>query len=1005
MNLVSCPPQQFAALIALMALVLCGTGHAASSYVLVPLTNVWKYDASGTNLGTAWVQTNYDDSFFPSGSGGLGNETDPTITPLLHTILPLNAPGGSYITNFYFRTHFILTNNPLSVTLTTSNQIDDGAVFYINGQEFKRVRIAAGPVTATTFASAATAEGQFTNAVIPSSMLVQGDNVLAVEVHQATATSGDIVFITTLLVDPGTNIPPTITAQPADTGAFPDQSVALTVSAIGSPVLRYRWFSNNVALSGATNSTLSFANVQADQAANYFVMVSNSIGVVTSKVASLVVVAGQAPLQLIEFTNTWRFNLSGSELGTGWRTSGYDDSTWPAAPGVLVKTTNTGFPELTNQVLALTNASGNTITTYYFRVHFTLPPGYDHVALLSSNLIDDGAIFHLNGLEAARVRIAAGAYTARTLATPSPTDGKGYDTLFIPGTNLKVGDNVVAAEVHQSSGASSDVVFGMQLRAYAGDSGPLSILSQPVSQSLAEGQSATLVADVFGEHPWFFQWFRNGVALPSLTNEIVAFTPAHPANAGNYYFIASNSFNAVTSAVATLTVTADVTPPGLLAAFVTNGLNSVLVIFSEAISAPGAMNPANYTFTPGVTVLGAQLLAPDRVLLTVTGLDVQFDYTLTVANIIDTSDAANPLAPGSPVGVGHESNESSALRNLETVFIILMENQAWADIKASPNCPYINSLLPQSSYCENYFGHNNEHPSQPNYLWLEAGSHFGHDDDTGPSQARIASTNHLVTQLRNAGIEWRGYMESMPYGSSGTNDAPPYYGRHNPFAFFDDVTTDRFYCTNHVRPYASFAGDLAAGRIGRYNFITPNITNDMHDLAPGSSSAKKQGDTWLALQLPQILNSPAFQNNGAVFITWDENDYSTDYPIGMIALSPLAKGNGYVSQVVHDHSSTLRTMQDIFGVGPYLADAANANTLADLFNDSVLMLSPPVRSNGIFTVTLNGALPGKTNYVQASSDLVNWNTISTNVATNSITIPDPLPAGQAQRFYRAIELP
>jgi len=985
---------------------LCGPVHAASSYVLVPLTNVWNYDASGTNLGTAWLQTNYDDSFFPSGPGGLGFETDPTITNLLHTTLPLNGPGGAFITNFYFRTHFTLTNNPSSVVLTTSNQIDDGAVFYMNGQEFKRVRIATGPVTATTFATAPTSEGLFTNAVIPSNLLVQGDNVLAVEVHQATATSGDIVFITTVIVDSGTNAPPTITAQPADTGAFPGQSAALSVNAIGSPTLRYRWFSNNVALGGATNSSLSFPNVQSNYAANYFVTISNSVGVATSEVASLVVVNGQTPLKLIEFTNEWRYNLSGAELGTAWRANGYDDGLWPAESGVLVKTTGTGFPEPTNPVLTLTNGSGNVITTYYFRVHFTLPPGYDHVALLSSNLIDDGAVFYLNGLEAARVRIAAGAYTARTFATASPNDGKSYDTLFLPATNLFTGDNVLAVEVHQSTAASSDVVFGMQLRAYAGSDGPVSILSNPASQTVAEGQSTGWQADVFGGHPVYYQWFRNGVALPGRTNAVIAFAPAHPANEGNYFFIASNAYNAVTSTIATLTVFADATPPVLLAAFTTNDLNSVIVIFSEPVTASSATNLANYAFTPGVTALSAQMVAPDRVILTIAGFSVQFDYTLAVANITDTSDATNVLAPGSQVRVGHDTRVySSALTSIGTVFIILMENQAWSDIKASVNCPYINSLLPQSSYCENYFGHNNEHPSQPNYLWLEAGSHFGHDDDTGPSQARISSTNHFVTQLRNAGIEWRGYMESMPYGSTGTNDAPPYYGRHNPFAFFDDVTTDRSYCTNHVRPYASFAGDLAAGRIGRYNFITPNITNDMHDLAPGSPSAKKQGDTWLAQQLPQILNSPAYQSNGAVFITWDENDYSTDYPIGMIVLSPLAKGTGYVSQVFHDHSSTLRTMQDIFGVGPYLADAANANTLADLFKDSVLMLSPPVRSNGIFTVTLNGALPGKTNYVQASSDLVNWNTISTNVATNSITIPDPLPAGQAQRFYRAVELP
>ena len=105
----------------------------------------------------------------------------------------------------------------------------------------------------------------------------------------------------------------------------------------------------------------------------------------------------------------------------------------------------------------------------------------------------------------------------------------------------------------------------------------------------------------------------------------------------------------------------------------------------------------------------------------------------------------------------------------------------------------------------------------------------------------------------------------------------------------------------------------------------------MHSLAPGSTSQTRQGDTWLAQELPQILNSPAFLNNGAVFITWDESAGTSANSIGMIVLSPLAKGNGYVSTLFHDHSSMLRTMQEIFGVAPLLGDAASRTNLSDLF--------------------------------------------------------------------------
>src|SRR6266481_5318910 len=176
----------------------------------------------------------------------------------------------------------------------------------------------------------------------------------------------------------------------------------------------------------------------------------------------------------------------------------------------------------------------------------------------------------------------------------------------------------------------------------------------------------------------------------------------------------------------------------------------------------------------------------------------------------------------------------------------------------------------------------------------------------------------------------------------------------------------------------------------------------MHDFAPGSTSQVRQGDTWLAQELPAILNSSAFSNNGAVFLTFDENSRGS---IMMMVLSPLAKGGGYASTTFYDHSSTVRTMQDIFGVGPYLGDAVNATNLGELFLNPRLM---PVRSNGMTQVILSEIPVGKTNYVQASSDLVHWTTLNSVVAdtpNQTIAVADPDNSNQPQRFYRVVEAP
>ncbi len=104
----------------------------------------------------------------------------------------------------------------------------------------------------------------------------------------------------------------------------------------------------------------------------------------------------------------------------------------------------------------------------------------------------------------------------------------------------------------------------------------------------------------------------------------------------------------------------------------------------------------------------------------------------------------------------------------------------------------------------------------------------------------------------------------------------------------------------------------------------------MHDTCAPLNDPVLQGDTWLSTEVPKILASPAYLDNGALFILWDEGG-SGDGPIGMIVLSPKAKGGGYRNTTHYTHSSTLRTVEEIFGVTPMLGGAASATDLRDLF--------------------------------------------------------------------------
>jgi len=307
------------------------------------------------------------------------------------------------------------------------------------------------------------------------------------------------------------------------------------------------------------------------------------------------------------------------------------------------------------------------------------------------------------------------------------------------------------------------------------------------------------------------------------------------------------------------------------------------------------------------------------------------------------------------------SAPAAGLDATSNVFVILMENHNWVDIKGSANAPYINNtLLPMASYCDQYYNPPGLHPSEPNYLWLEAGTNFGILNDNPPSSNHQSTTSHFVTQLKNAGISWKTYQEDIDGLSCPVTDSYPYAVRHNPFAFFDDVTgSSSPPCTSVMRPLSELATDLASNTVAHYNFITPNVCSDMHDSCAPTSNPVKQGDNWLAQYVPIILNSTAYQNNGLIIITWDEGENGVDGPIGMIVLSPFAKGSGYHSATRYAHSATLRTLQKIFGRAPLLGGAANAPDLSDLF--------------------VNGAIP------TADSPTVTT-TVASNVAGGSATL-------------------
>lgn len=376
-------------------------------------------------------------------------------------------------------------------------------------------------------------------------------------------------------------------------------------------------------------------------------------------------------------------------------------------------------------------------------------------------------------------------------------------------------------------------------------------------------------------------------------------------------------------------------------------------------------------------------------------------------------------------------------QEIKTVFVIAMENHNWTQpankftggiqqIYKNPNAPFINSLVDgtatamvngskvkiseQVAYTTAYHnvlatprGNNPHiHPSEPSYIWAEAGNNFGVRNDNDPyspvGATNQTTTEHLSTLLTKAGKSWRSYQEDIDltsknrqlinvplpeekwtvplssfsgmFVSGNTNayngsDQFNYAAKHNPMVFFRDTnggndSSPANPMASHYAPLQQLKTDLSNHKVADYNWITPDEYNDMHTMLSagfkgltGDAAMIRQGDEFFRQIIPMIMASDAYKDNGVIIIWFDESEQDGDpgdnaddfnHTIPEIIISPLAHPNvnglPYASPVNYTHSSDLKTLQEVFHVGPLLGDAAKATDLSDLFAPGTVPKKP-----------------------------------------------------------------
>ncbi|MDX2166918.1 MAG: metallophosphoesterase [Deltaproteobacteria bacterium] len=188
-------------LIVLACWVLIAVPAAALQQTLVALDATWRYLDNGAAPGAGWTAPEYDDQAWASGPAELGYGDGDEATVVGYGANPNAKPITTW-----FRRSFTLPDASPFTRLDLRLRRDDGAVVYLNGVELRRDNLPAGSLTAATLASVAIGgadESTLFSSSIAAAALRSGVNVVAVELHQASASSSDISFALEVIASDG----------------------------------------------------------------------------------------------------------------------------------------------------------------------------------------------------------------------------------------------------------------------------------------------------------------------------------------------------------------------------------------------------------------------------------------------------------------------------------------------------------------------------------------------------------------------------------------------------------------------------------------------------------------------------------------------------------------------------------------------------------------------------------------------------------------------------------
>ncbi|MEN9884274.1 MAG: hypothetical protein RLZZ420_1491, partial [Bacteroidota bacterium] len=376
---------------------------------LIPLKSSWKYLDNGSNQRTAWRSNTFSDATWKTGNAELGYGDGDEAT-----IVSFGTRAASKFITTYFRKTIVIADTSAYTSFSLGLKRDDGAIVYINGSEAFRTNMPTTAVSNTTRASASAVDDGATllTQSLSKTLFRNGNNVIAVEIHQDAPNSSDISFDLTLIA-----VPKTAANQLPSANAGVDQSITLPVSSVqltgsGSDpdgtIASYAWSQVSgpatAVFSAATSAATSVTGLTTAGTYVIRLTVRDNTGAQATDDINVAVNAAMVNLpSTFAFGSSWKYLDNGTDQGVAWRQTNFNDASWKSGNGELGygdggEATVVGFGA---------NSSAKFITTY-FRKQISL---VDLTSLSSATLRykrDDGIVIYINGSEVLRNNMPAG---------------------------------------------------------------------------------------------------------------------------------------------------------------------------------------------------------------------------------------------------------------------------------------------------------------------------------------------------------------------------------------------------------------------------------------------------------------------------------------------------------------------------------------------------------------------------------------------------------------------